>query len=142
MTARSSKKPTAVKAKSGKTPHILVVEDEQALRELYRQWLELSGYDVSEAADGLTGIEKILHEKPDLVVLDVMLPKKDGFEILQEVRRNPAVRDTPIIILTSLDRDFEKRQGGKLGADAYIVKTDLSPSRLKDAVASFMKNGK
>lgn len=140
MSARSSKKkPAPAKRKAGGSARVLVVEDEQSLRELYVQWLEMSGYTVLQAADGLVGIETILHEKPDLVVLDIMLPKKDGFEILAEVRRNPAVRDTPVIVLTSLDQEFEKRQGGKLGADAYIVKTDLSPSRLKDAVASFMK---
>ena len=129
-----------MKAKSGKkTQTILVVEDEGALRELYCEWLKRSGYQVIEAADGLTGIERIQHDQPSLVLLDIMLPKKDGFEILAEVRRNPATRAIPIIVLPSLDQSFEKKQGGKLGANAYIVKPELSPARLKEAVAECLK---
>lgn len=120
------------------SPRVLVVEDETALRELYVAWLEMDGYQLLQAADGLVGIETILHEKPDLVVLDVMLPKKDGFEILQEVRRNTKTRHIPVIILTSLDQSFEKQQGNKLGADQYLVKTDLSPDRLQQAVKKLL----
>jgi DNA-binding response OmpR family regulator len=124
-------------AKIGKA-RVLIVEDEQALRELYREWLTMSGFTVLEADDGLVGIERVLHDEPDLVVLDVMLPKKDGFEVLQEVRRNPKTKTIPILILTSLDQDFERRQGGKLGADRYVVKTDLSPALLQEAVSDLL----
>ena len=117
---------------------ILLIEDEQALRELYRDWLLLDGYEVIEATDGVAGVEAIFHQHPALVVLDIMLPKKDGFEVLKEIRRNPKTRNLPVLILTSLDQGFEKQQGSKLGANLYIVKTDLSPDRLQSAVRDLL----
>ena len=117
---------------------VLLIEDEQALRELYRDWLLLDGYEVIEATDGVAGVEAIFHQHPALVVLDIMLPKKDGFEVLKEIRRNPKTRNLPVLILTSLDQGFEKQQGSKLGANLYIVKTDLSPDRLQSAVRDLL----
>ncbi len=119
-------------------PRILLVEDEQALRELYRDWLMVDGCEVVEAADGVSGIEAIFHQHPVLVVLDIMLPKKDGFEVLKEIRRHSKTRNLPVVILTSLDQGFEKQQGSKLGANLYIVKTDLSPDRLQSAVRDLL----
>lgn len=130
---------TTKRATQKSSPRILLVEDEQALRELYREWLLLDGCEVVEAADGVSGIEAIFHQHPALVVLDIMLPKKDGFEVLKEIRRHPKTRNLPVVILTSLDQGFEKQQGSKLGANLYIVKTELSPDRLQSAVRDLLK---
>ncbi len=127
----TTKKPTA-RAKRSK--RILVVEDEKALRDLYAAWLSAKGYEVDVADNGVTAVEKALDGKPDLVLLDVLLPKKDGFEVLTEIRRNPKTRNMPVIILSSLDQEFEQRQGLNLGAAMYLVKTTLSPDVLYQAV--------
>jgi len=121
----------ATKKRSSKAKRrILVVEDEQALREMYATWLKAGGYEVETADNGLTAVEMTFHDKPDLVLLDVLLPKKDGFEVLSEIRRNPKTQDLPVIILSSLDQDFEQKQGLTLGAGSYLVKTSISPDIL------------
>lgn len=118
---------------------ILVVEDEQALREMYATWLKAKGYEVITADNGLTGIQMAFHEAPAALVLDVLLPKKDGFEVLTEIRRNPKTEKLPVVILSSLDQDFEQRRGLTLGAHMYLVKTTISPETLYDAVAKLLK---
>jgi len=123
--------------KNGK--RVLVVEDEQALREMYTTWLESAGFTVDTADNGLTGVEKVLHGSPDLVLLDVLLPKKDGFEVLTEIRRNPKTVKLPVIILSSLDQDFEKKQGINLGATHYLVKTTISPDLLFETIHNVLK---
>ena len=125
--------------KASKKPHILVVEDESALREMYEDWLTAENYQVSTAEDGVVGIDKIMHQHPDLVLLDIMLPKKDGFEVLEEVRRNPKTRDLPVIILSSLDKGFEQKQGLDLGAEHYLVKTEISPDSLYETINKVLK---
>lgn len=125
--------------KASKKPHILVVEDETALREMYAAWLKAEKYQVSTAEDGVVGIDQIMHQHPDLVLLDIMLPKKDGFEVLEEVRRNPKTHDLPVIILSSLDKDYEQKQGINLGAEHYLVKTDISPELLYETINKVLK---
>lgn len=116
-----------------------MVEDETALRTMYSLWLKKAGYTVVTAEDGLEGVEKSVHESPDLVLLDVLLPKKDGFEVLTEIRRNPKTKSLPVIILSSLDQDFEQKHGLTLGAMHYLVKTTISPELLYKTVEEVLK---
>jgi DNA-binding response OmpR family regulator len=127
----------ATKTKKG--AKILVVEDEKALNDMYRMWLEAHDFEVVTADNGVTGIEKAIHEMPSLIVLDVLLPKKDGFEVLSELRGNPKTKKIPVIILSSLDQDFEQRQGLHLGAEKYLVKTNISPDILFETVSNLLK---
>ena len=122
------------KSKPHAKRRILVVEDEQALREMYSTWLKAKGYEVISADNGLTAVQMAFHEAPDAIVLDVLLPKKDGFEVLTEIRRNPKTSKMPVVILSSLDQDFEQRRGLTLGAHLYLVKTTISPEVLYDAI--------
>lgn len=121
-----------------KKQHILLVEDEQALREMYTAWLEADGFTVTTADNGVTGVEKAFHENPALVLLDILLPKKDGFEVLKEIRRNPKTESLPVIVLSSLDQEFEQKQGLQLGAEQYLVKTTISPDILLDTVKKIL----
>jgi len=99
---------------------IVVVEDEPAIRRGLTEALRLSGYDVSEAADGLTGLREATSGGIDLVLLDIMLPKKDGFEVLAELRRVCPTR--PVILLTARGSESDRVRGLKMGADDYVVK--------------------
>ena len=97
---------------------ILVIEDEDSIRELVKLNLELADFEVIEAADGLEGLNKVIQEKPDLVLLDLMLPKMDGYEVLPKITE----RQIPVIILTAMNGLKDKIKGFNLGTDDYITK--------------------
>lgn len=107
---------------------VLIVDDEANICELIRLYVEKEGYNAIIATDGAKAVEKFMQEKPDMVLLDIMLPVKDGWQVCREIR---AVSDTPIIMLTAKGETFDKVLGLELGADDYIVK----PFEPKELVA-------
>jgi two-component system phosphate regulon response regulator PhoB len=109
--------------------HILIVEDEAALVELLRYNLEKEGYRVTVAADGEDGLSAVEESKPDLVILDWMLPLVSGLEVCRQLRRKPATRTLPIIMLTARSEETDRVRGLEIGADDYITKP-FSPSEL------------
>jgi len=113
---------------------ILIVEDESTIADLERDYLELSGFEVEVANDGQTGLEKSLSEEYDLIILDLMLPEVDGFEICRQVR---AKKNTPIIMVSAKKDDIDKIRGLGLGADDYMTKP-FSPSELVARVKAHM----
>ena len=107
-------------------PHILIVEDDRAIARIEKDYLELNGFQVTLAEDGETGRKLALQQPFDLILLDVMLPKLDGFTLLQHLREQ---LDVPILLVTARTEDLDKIQGLGLGADDYIEKP-FSPSVL------------
>lgn len=105
---------------------ILIVEDEEAIADLEKDYLELSGFEVEIASDGMTGLSRALEEDFQLVILDLMLPGVDGFEICRQVREE---KNTPIIMVSAKKDDIDKIRGLGLGADDYMTKP-FSPSEL------------
>ena len=105
---------------------ILIVEDEETIADLEKDYLELSGFEVEVANDGDSGLEKALQEEYDLLILDLMLPGVDGFEICRKVRDE---KNTPIIMVSAKKDDIDKIRGLRLGADDYMTKP-FSPSEL------------
>lgn len=105
---------------------ILIIEDEESIAELEKDYLELSGFEVVIEYDGKDGLNKALHEEFDLLILDLMLPGMDGFEICRKVRE---VKNTPIIMVSAKKEDIDKIRGLGLGADDYITKP-FSPSEM------------
>ena len=104
------------------TQHILIVDDEKNIAISVDYLLRREGFEVSVAHDGEEGLMLIKNKQPDLVLLDVMMPKLDGFQVCEAVRKDPALADVRIIMLTAKGRDAEKEKGLTLGADAYITK--------------------
>ena len=105
---------------------ILIVEDEEAIADLEKDYLELSGFKVEVSNDGETGLKRALEEEYDMFILDLMLPGVDGFEICKEIREK---KDTPIIMISAKKDDIDKIRGLGLGADDYMTKP-FSPSEL------------
>lgn len=103
-------------------PAILVVDDDPGIVRLVRSYLEQAGFKVQSAFDGATARRLIRNERPDLVILDLMLPDDDGFEIARALRSDPATANLPIIMLTARVDDTDRIVGLELGADDYIVK--------------------
>ena len=101
---------------------LLIVDDDPSIVKVVRAYLEQAGYDVLTAADGDRALQIVRHERPDLVVLDVMLPQRDGWEITRSIRADPMVAATPIILLTARVEHTDKILGLEFGADDYITK--------------------
>ena len=102
--------------------HILIVDDEKNIAISVDYLLRREGYQVSVAHDGEEGLRLIQSDRPDLVLLDIMMPKLNGFQVCEAVRQDPALADVRIVMLTAKGRDAEKEKGLALGADAYITK--------------------
>lgn len=113
---------------------ILIIEDEVSIVDLEKDYLELSGFEVETENEGDKGLERALSEKFDLFILDLMLPKTDGFEICKQIR---AEKNTPIILVSAKKDDIDKIRGLGLGADDYITKP-FSPSELVARVKAHM----
>lgn len=107
---------------------IAIIEDERILLKALKTELSSEGFEVISATDGETGIELIKKEKPDLLLLDLVLPRIDGFEVLKRIKKDSKVKDVPVLILSNLGQDENIERGMKLGAVDYFVKasTDLA----------------
>lgn len=113
---------------------ILIIEDEDAIADLEKDYLELSGFEVEIEGDGLKGLEQSLNQDYDLIILDLMLPGMDGFEICKKIREK---KNTPIIMVSAKKDDIDKIRGLGLGADDYMTKP-FSPSELVARVKAHM----
>ncbi len=102
--------------------NILVIDDDQELVKMLKIRLEANGYDVYSSFDGNDGLDKARKLKPDLIILDLMLPKLNGYQVCRMLKFDEQFRKIPIIIFSARDRDVDKELGGKVGADAYVTK--------------------
>jgi DNA-binding response OmpR family regulator len=118
---------------------ILIIEDDRFLRELMVRKLKMEDFEVMEAEDGGEGLKKIKEGKPDLVLLDLILPEMDGFEVLEEKRKEEKIKDIPVIILSNLGQKEEIDRGLQLGAKDYLVKAQFSPSEIIEKVKLFLQ---
>jgi DNA-binding response OmpR family regulator len=117
---------------------ILVVEDDKFLRELITQKLKREGHDVREAVDGEDGVRKIEEEKPDIILLDLILPGIDGFEVLAKIKENPERKDVPVIILSNLGQRDDVERGLKLGADDFLIKAHFTPGEIIEKIEAVL----
>jgi len=123
-------------AKKNKKTKVLMVEDNIFLRKLYREKLTRAGFDFIEATNGVEGMNKVNSENPDLVILDLVLPQKNGFDVLGEIRGGTKTKKIPVIILSNLSQELDVKEGLALGAQEYLVKTDI---RLAEVVNKVKK---
>lgn len=118
---------------------ILIIEDDQFLREFYQELLVGEGYIIDVAAEGETGLAKISAGGYDLVLLDIMLPKKDGLQILRDLKvKSPAKPNGSILVLTNLGHDSVIKQCFDLGASGYLIKSALSPDQVLTEIKSYL----
>ncbi|MGE3110058.1 MAG: response regulator [Phycisphaerales bacterium] len=115
----------------GSPKHIVVIEDETDLADLLVYNLQRAGYQVAAANDGVAGLKLVLDHPPDLIVLDLMLPKMSGFDVARQVRTSPRTCDIPILMLTARAEEIDQVTGFKVGADDYVTK----PCSMKVLVA-------
>jgi len=113
---------------------ILVVEDDPMINSMYKTKFKVAGFEVFTADNGVTGLELVKKEKPDIVMLDVMLPQLDGFSVLEQT-----TKDIPVIMLTNLGTDEDKAKGARMGALDYLVKASLTPGQISEKIKQILK---
>lgn len=131
---------TTIKNMRQSSPKILIVEDEPDLLEMYRLYFGQAGYEIIEATDGQIGVDLIKQKNPDLILLDILLPKIDGWQILKELKENPDTKKIPIIVFSNLAQADEIQKGLKLGADDYVIKSNSTPKELLERIQNLLNN--
>lgn len=121
---------------------LLLVEDDVTLVKMYERKFLSDGYEVSVAYDGLEGLKKATDEKPDLILLDIMLPKLDGLAMFKKLRSLAPTQGIPVILLTNFGQDDAVTECFKLGAIDYLVKADVTPQQVVDKVEKFLAERK
>ena len=117
---------------------VLLIEDEELLLRMYRTKLELENFEVEIATDGEEGLEKARKFKPDLILLDIIMPKLNGIEVLKEIKAATELKGIPVVILTNASVDVSIQECLELGALGYIVKSDNTPSQVVNQVRVFL----
>lgn len=118
---------------------VLFVEDDASIAGMYCYKLELDGYKVEVCADGLSAVEKARALTPDIIFLDLRLPKLDGLGVLEALHKDPETNHIPVIILTSLDEEELVERGAKLGALDHLIKSQTTPAKLSHRMTEWLK---
>ena len=118
---------------------VLVVEDDEFLLELYSTKLKMEGFQVFSAGDGERGLRLAKEKKPDLVLLDIVLPKIDGLEVLRKLKKDGETAYIPIVLLTNLSQKDEVSEGLKAGAEDYLIKAHFMPSEVVDKIKKILQ---
>ena len=114
---------------------LLIVDDEEKIREVIKEYAEFEGYEAEESSDGMDAVKKVKEEDFDLIIMDVMMPKLDGFSAVKEIRKT---KDIPVIMLSARTEEYDKLFGFELGVDDYVVKP-FSPKELMARVNAVLK---
>ncbi len=120
---------------------ILLIEDEEDIAALIKLQAELSGYKLHVEVDGINGYRAVEREQPDLVLLDIMLPGQNGYDVCRKIKNNPELRNIPVIILSAKDEELDVLLGLELGADDYVAKP-FSPKILMSRIKAVLRRGK
>ena len=123
---------------SSSAKKILLCDDDQALRQLYVAELSTRGYQLVEAANGQEGLSKARSEKPDLMLLDVMMPDLDGIATLTQLKQNDSLKAIPVIMLTNFGQENLIKQAFSLGAADYLLKYKVTPAEMADKVGQLL----
>lgn len=121
-------------------PKILFVDDDVFLRKVYQSELSEHNYEVITAEDGEQGLQLALTEDPDIVILDMIMPKKNGFEVLTAMQNDLKARDIPVIILSNLGQEDDIKKGLDLGAVDYLVKDEIALDTLVEKISHFINS--
>jgi len=124
--------------KAGSRWKILLAEDDDFIQKAYSAGFKQAGFDVVVASDGEEALTKIADEKPDIILLDLVMPKKNGFEVLKEVKSDDALKNIPVLVLTNLGQDTDVAECKRLGAEDYILKLDTSLFQLIEIVKKYL----
>lgn len=117
---------------------VLIIEDDKLLREMMFRKLEKEGFEVFSVMDGSEAVVKTKEIKPDIVLLDLILPGSNGFEILKEIKNDSEIKETPVIVLSNLGQKSEIDKGMELGAVDYLVKAHFTPTEVLEKIKTIL----
>jgi CheY-like chemotaxis protein len=118
---------------------ILIIEDEEILLNLLAKTMKKEGYEIETAVEGEDGLQKIKSIKPDLVLLDIIMPKMDGFEVLEKKKEDLEIKDIPVIIISNSGQPVELNKARQLGVSDWLIKTEFDPQEVVDKVKKVLK---
>ncbi len=119
---------------------VLLIEDNYLLRELYIRVIHKAGFEALAAIDGEEGLKIASEQNPALILLDIMIPKLNGIEVLKKLKENPGTSGIPVYLLTNLGQETIIRQALDIGAEKYLLKTNTPPHKLIELITSFAEN--
>ena len=117
---------------------ILLIEDDELLREIIEKKLVEEGYQVVSAINGIDGLKAVGEQKPDLVLLDIILPGMNGFDVLTKIKKDPSLKKIPVVILSNLWQQEDVNKGMELGATDYLVKINFASKEILDKIKSIL----
>jgi CheY-like chemotaxis protein len=118
---------------------VLVVEDDNMISAMYKTKLEQDGFIVVTADNGAQGVALAKSEKPDIIMMDVILPQLDGFSALEAIKNDPKTKKIKVVMLTNLGTNEDKQKGEALGAVDYLVKANLTPAQVSEAIKKYLQ---
>ena len=127
---------------NNKNLKILLIEDDPFLLSMYTTKFELENFQVEAAEDGEKGLELALETNPDIILLDILMPKMNGFEVLEKLKIDAKTKDVPVILLTNLNQKDEIERGMSLGADDYLIKAHFMPTEVVDKIKKVISKAK
>lgn len=125
-----------------KRTKILIIEDDSYISDMYRIKLENSGYEVIIASDGIEGFKALEKQKPNVILLDIVMPKMDGFNVLKMIKNDSNFKNIPVILLTNLGQEENVKRGFELGAVSYIIKAHFTPSEVVEKIKGVLEKNK
>jgi len=117
---------------------ILLVEDEKIIVDVLEKKLVKEGYEVMVAQDGEEGLRKMKEVKPDLILLDIVMPKKGGFEVMEEMKKDRELKDIPVIVISNSGQPVELDRAQRLGAKDWLIKTEFDPNEVIEKVKKYI----
>lgn len=113
---------------------ILIIEDEEIISSLLKKKLEVEGYEVAVAENGNEGLKQMKSNKPDLILLDIIMPEKGGFEVMEEMRESEDLKNIPIVVISNSGQPVELDRAKELGAKDWLIKTEFDPQEVLEKV--------
>lgn len=113
---------------------VLIVDDEKGILKMYSEYLQTSGIEVLQAIDGQTGIKLAEEQKPDVILLDIIMPRYNGLDVLKDIKSDPEIKNIPIFLLTNLPEESSGEKAKELGAAGYLVKAQYEPRMIVDII--------
>jgi len=118
---------------------VLIIEDDSYISDMYKIKFEASGFEVIIASDGVAGLKVLEKNRPDIILLDIIMPKMDGFSVLKAIKDNLTLSKIPVMLLTNLGQRENIEKGLKLGAASYVIKAHFTPSEIIKKVNEMLK---